>query len=166
MQDNCQIDVALIADGVVLNEAVELGRGCVLGPGVSLSAGSKIPPNTRLSAHPSKHDDGFSDDEGSFTFGWLQFEVLSVLSWITDDAAEPVTPGSSAYVYHPVRDEGSDEESLADEFWGLNLQDELEDEEDDDEDEDVGDEEAEEEEADEGELPEDMNARCTRSNDR
>lgn len=65
-KDNCKIDVALIADGVVLNEGVELGHGCVIGPEVVLASGTKVPPNTRLmNQPPSKCDDGFetSDEE-------------------------------------------------------------------------------------------------------
>lgn len=66
LQDNCQIDVALIADGVILNEGVELGRGCVIGPEVVLSAGTKVLPNIRLmNQPPPKCDNDFetSDEE-------------------------------------------------------------------------------------------------------
>ena len=62
-QDECRIDVALIADNVVLNKGVHIGRGCIIGPGVSLAAGTKIPENTRLMAHPPKRDNDFETDE-------------------------------------------------------------------------------------------------------
>lgn len=58
--------MALIADDVVLDEGVELGRGCVLGPGVYLSAGTKVEEGARyMSEPPPKDDNDFetSDDE-------------------------------------------------------------------------------------------------------
>ena len=47
-QDNCIISGSLIAEGVTLNEKVELGRGCIIGPGVVLDAGKIVLPNTRV----------------------------------------------------------------------------------------------------------------------
>lgn len=50
----------------MLNEGVELGRGCVIGPEVILAAGTKVPPNTRLMNQPPlKSDNEFetSDEE-------------------------------------------------------------------------------------------------------
>lgn len=139
--------MALIADGVVLNEGVQLGRGCILGPGVTLAAGTKIGDNVRLMSHPPKLSD-FSDDEGDGSA-----------------SVDPVNPGSAAYVYQRIRDEGSDdEESLADDLWGGDPGDELDDDDDDDEEDgeaDEDDEDDEEGEEEEAADPEDAHARCS-----
>jgi len=136
-QDKCIISVALIADNVTLNEGVTIGNGCVIGSGVVLGAGTEIPPNTRLMAHPPKSDDDdfdSSDDEKGFNKLNLhlllsenvnvQFEKL----FVDADPIEPDYPNSQAYI-HRIKSEDSDVESLADELWGLPLEDQ-EDEED------------------------------------
>lgn len=77
-----------------------------------------------------------------------------------DQAAAPLNPTSTAYIYQNRKEEDSDAESLIDEFWGLDMHDDSEDEEDEEE-EDVGDEEEDnEEDVEAGDLPEDLNARC------
>lgn len=59
-----------MADDVVLNENVELGRGCILGPGVVIAAGTTIPANTRLMSSPLKDD--FSQDEGNLIIDFIE----------------------------------------------------------------------------------------------
>lgn len=79
-----------------------------------------------------------------------------------DKVATPVSVDSVAYVYHRPIEEDSDAESLIDELWGLDIDEDSEsDEDDEDEAADVEDEER--EELDVGDLPEDMNARCNLS---
>ena len=56
---------------------------------------------------------------------------------LIDESVLPISPGSVAYVYHNIQEEGSEVESLAEEFWGLDIADE-EDEEDVEEEEDGG----------------------------
>ena len=68
---------------------------------------------------------------------------------------KPFTPGSKAYIYQREADQDSDDGSLVEDFWGLNIHDDLDDE-------DVYDEEEDDEEGDETvwQLQEDHDARC------
>ena len=160
-QDRCQIDVAIIADGAVLNEGVELGRGCIIGPGVILAADTKVPDNTRLMSCPPSIDNDFetSDEESGKLYSVKS--VITVYSFLNlpDKASVPLNPKSTAYVYLHEKEEGSDAESLVDELWGLDIQEDSEDESLEDEDIDVDDDD---EDFDTGaDLPEDLkNARC------
>lgn len=77
-----------------------------------------------------------------------------------DKAATPVNAGSVAYVYHRPIEEDSDAESLVDELWGLNIEDESESEEDDEDDADNDQDEDHKDDLEVCDLPEDMNARC------
>jgi len=72
---------------------------------------------------------------------------------------KPFTPGSKAYIYQREADQDSDDGSLVDDFWGLDIHDDLDDE---DDELDVQDEEEDDEEEndDDGHLPEDKDARC------
>lgn len=77
-----------------------------------------------------------------------------------DKATTPFNPESKAYVYVKQEEEGSDDESIVDELWGLDIHEDSEDEDLEDEEINVHDDD------DDGDfdavnLPEDMNARCT-----
>ncbi|KAI9558918.1 hypothetical protein GHT06_015707 [Daphnia sinensis] len=142
IEDECCVEVALIADGVVLKKGVELGHGCVLGPGVKLAPSTKIAANTRLMASPPKSENDFetSDEE-------------------EENVPVPVSADSIGYVYHRPVEEDSDAESLVDELWGLEIEDETDSEEGDEDELDNDEDEDHEEDLEVGDLPEDMNAR-------
>lgn len=65
----------------------------------------------------------------------------------------PVSPGSLAYVYVNRNDEDSDEESLVNDLWDLNIDEESEDE---DEDEEVESEDDQDDDFDAGDLPDNV----------
>lgn len=72
--------------------------------------------------------------------------------------AIPITTGSVAYVYEHPKEDDSDTESLFEEFWGLDIHDDLESE-DDEDDIDEDDDENLEEDIEDGISPEEANAR-------
>ena len=108
IKDGCSIEMCLLADDVILNESVELGRGCVIGPGVSLAAGTKVPTSTRLVAQGPKDVDEFDE---------CQAEISTA----------PISPGSKAFVYRYSNLDDSDGESLVDDPWGLEHEEDEED---------------------------------------
>lgn len=113
---------------MVIEEGVELGRGCIVGPGVRLTRGTKVPPNSRLVAHPPEKDaDGFesSDEEGLSVISSPNIFAYSESALEVEVA--PVSPGSTAYFYVKKREDDSDVESLVSDLWDLNLDEESED---------------------------------------
>lgn len=84
------------------------------------------------------------------------------LIWLFEiEKPTPFNPKSTAYVYVKHKEEGSDDESIVDELWGLDIHEDSEDEDLEDEEINVDDDDDDGGDFDAADLPEDMNARCT-----
>ncbi len=88
----------------------------------------------------------------------LVTSFLTLYFFYVAPEVKPFTPGSKAYIYQRETDQDSDDGSLVDDFWGLDIHDDMDDEEEDEF--DVHDEEEGDEEEDEAGVQEDKDALC------
>lgn len=112
-------------------------------------------------ASPPKSENEFEisdEEEGMQT--WTKTFTVVYWNYSLENLPAPVSADSIGYVYHRPIEEDSDVESLVDELWGLEIEDDTESEEDDEDEADNDEDEDHEEDLEVGDLPEDMNARC------